>query len=237
MNIGAYLPSDWIDLIDPDSPLLGLGLDVATTTNKKSNPSALALTQKVGVRYPLRLLVSWKSRDPEVAYEIVRRVITHIPHGLKVKALNIDATSERFFAVTLKRRLAGVCLVRMINSSNTTTFKGEMMSMKAFLGNQAVNIIEDGFALLPNEAWVKTDFRLVSRDRGSFVTEVDNEGRHGDCFDAYKLSLDAIISKGGPVVAAGAQVGSYKTNETQRDPFAMRAADYYRDPDKRGRLL
>jgi hypothetical protein len=237
MNIAAHIPPDWIDLIDPDCPFLGLGLDVATTTGKKSNPSALALTQRVGMFYPLRLLIYWKSRDPEVGYEIVKHVVSHIPHGLKVRKMNIDATSERYYAVTIRRRLASLVLVKLINSSNTTTFKGEEMSTKSYLGNLAVNIIEDGFSMLPNEPYVKTDFRLVNRDRGSFVTEVDNEGRHGDGFDAYKLSLDAIISKGGPVIAAGAQVGTYGTPGKSRDRLPMRAEDYIRDSEKRGMLL
>ncbi|MFO7535713.1 MAG: hypothetical protein R6X19_08540 [Kiritimatiellia bacterium] len=235
MNIAQHIPTTFVDLISPDHPLLGLGMDVATTTSKKSNPSALCLTQKVGIQFAARLLISWKSRDPEVAEAIIRYVVSKIPHGFKVKKLCIDATSERFFAVTLKRKLASVVSCKLVISSNTLVYKGESMTVKSYLGNLAVNAVEDGLVLLPNEPWVKTDFRLVLRDRGSFVTEVDEEGRHGDCFDAFKLSMDAIVTKGGDLVATGAPVGAYQSAGKPFDRFPMRAPA---EPDRpKPRLL
>ncbi|MFZ4394189.1 MAG: hypothetical protein ACOYOU_01025 [Kiritimatiellia bacterium] len=237
MNVADYIPSTWIDMISPDHPVLGMGLDVATTTGKKSNPSALALTQSMPPIYAVRLLISWKSTDPAVAEAIVRYVIGRIPYGLRVKALHIDATSERYFAVDLKRKVAPIVTVRLINSSKTTVYKGEQMSTKSYLGNLMVNTIEDGFLWVPNEPWVKTDLRLVNRDRGTFDAEVNPEGRHGDCFDGIKLSIDAIVSKGGPVVAAGVPVGNYAAQGKPRDRFPLRAEDYIRNDHKRGVLV
>jgi len=233
MNPADYIPSSWIDLISPDHPVIGMGMDVATTTQKKSNPSALALTQFVAPNYIVRLLVSWKSRDDRVAEAIIRHIVERIPHGLRPKKLCIDATSERYFATGLKRKLVDVVTVKLVNSSVSTVYLGMEMSTKSYLGNLLVNTIEDGRLWVPNEPWVKSDFRSVTRDRGTFSAEVDQEGRHGDCFDAAKLSLDAIVSKGGGLAAHGAQVGTYQMPEPRSARLPLRAEDYLRQADRK----
>jgi hypothetical protein len=63
---------------------------------------------------------------------------------------------------------------------------------KEYLGEQYVSLLEDNHLTLPPEAYVRADHRLVIKDRGRFVCESDSLGRHGDTFDAAKLSVHAL---------------------------------------------
>ncbi len=83
------------------------------------------------------------------------------------------------------------------------------MNYKTLLGNLLVNAMEEGQVALPESRYVKDDYRLVKRDKGSFRTEVDNQGRHGDTFDSDKLALHGLQRLGGPVHAEAAQVGTF----------------------------
>ena len=214
MKVAQSLPAGWASFISPDYPRIGLGMDIGTTTKQKSNPSVLAVTQEVGMSYFVRLLVSWKTRDPAVARAILALVLDGLPHGFRGRRLCIDATSERYFAADLRRDLSGRIPVDLVVASEATEYMGEKMIFKQYLGNLLVNTIEDGYLALPKENWIQKDFRSVIRDRGTFEAEVDEDGRHGDCFDAVKLSLHALIVPGGPVQVSAAQVGSYGTGKT-----------------------
>jgi hypothetical protein len=213
MKVEKCLPAGWASFISPDHPRIGLGLDIGTTTKKKSNPTVLAVTQEVGMTYFVRLLVSWKTKDPAIARGIIDLVRNGIPYGLKARRLCVDATSERYFAADLRQHLLGIIPVDLIISSESTEYMGEKMIFKQYLGNLLVNTIDDGYLALPKENWIQKDFRSVVRDRGTFEAEVDEEGRHGDCFDAVKLSLHALITPGGPIQASGAQVGTYASGQ------------------------
>ena len=59
------LPRGWRDLLVPKGPV-GIGLDPGTTTKKTSNPTGLALIQQVGADYIARLVVRFKTSDPDV---------------------------------------------------------------------------------------------------------------------------------------------------------------------------
>jgi hypothetical protein len=204
---------------------LGMGYDIATTTKEKSNPSSLSLTEQIGLDYYVRLILRWKTADPEVARAIILAVLMLVAPRRPVK-LCIDASNERYYAADVKKALAGIVVCDLVVSGESTEYLGEKMSFKTYLGNLLVNTMEDGHLFLPEEPWVKNDFRLVTRDRGGFVTEVDANGGHGDTFDSTKLSLHALVGAGGPVAASAAAVGTYgKTASIGRgfkNPFANR---------------
>ena len=214
MKVAQALPAGWASFISPDHPRLALGMDIGTTTKKKSNPTVLALIQEVGMTYFARLLVSWKTKDPAIARAIITAVLGGIPFGFKCRRLCIDATSERYFAADLRREIAHLIPVELIVSSESTEYMGEKMNFKLYLGNLLVNTIEDGYLALPKETWIQKDFRSVVRDRGTFEAEVDDEGRHGDCFDAVKLGLHGLVCPGGPTQASASQVGAYGAQST-----------------------
>lgn len=215
-------PQGWKDLLTPFHPV-ALGYDVATTTKKKSNPSAAAIIQKVGVDFIVRAVCRWKSADPKISEAILDEALD-LPHGLRLRRLVIDGTNEKYYASTQRSRLSGRVAVDIIVSSETMTHKGEEMNWKAYLGNLLVNTVEDGRLLLPNETWLKNDLRQPKKDRGTFTCEPDNEGNHGDCFDAIKLGLHGVIGTGGPAKASAAPVGSFGAKPPQRagilNPFA-----------------
>lgn len=201
---------------------LGLGLDVATTEKDTSNPSALALVEAVNLDFIVRLLLRWKTSDPEVTIGIITSLLMRIAPR-RARKLCVDATSEKFFAADVKRRLSPLVPVDLVVSSESILYLGEKMSVKAFLGNQLINELDDGHLILPDETWVKDDFRLVKRDRGSFITEVDSNGGHGDGFDAVKLAIHAAKGPGGPSEATPAQVGSFGAQRGQgrwKNPMA-----------------
>ena len=211
MKVSAALPVGWPSFISPDHGRIGLGLDIGTTTKQKSNPSVLSLIQEVGMTYFVRLLVSWKTKDPAIARAILTAVLDGIPHGLRARRLCIDATSEKYFAVDLRRSFSSRIPVDLIVASEATEYQGERMIYKVYLGNLLVNTIEDGYLALPRENWIQKDFRSVVRDRGTFEAEVDEEGRHGDCFSSVELGLHALIVKGGPTEAYAVQIGSNRS--------------------------
>jgi len=224
MNRRSIPLSTVVPLIEgiADHSKLGLGLDVATTEKATSNPSCLALVESVNMDYIVRLILRWKTANPEVTFGIINSVLMRLAPR-RPRKLCVDATSERFFAADVKKRLSALVPVDLVVSSESIDYLGETMSVKAFLGNQLINEMEDGHVLLPDEVWVKDDFRLVKRDRGSFVTDLDASGGHGDVFDAVKLGLHAVKGPGGPAAASAAQVGTFGAHRAQgrlKNPFA-----------------
>jgi hypothetical protein len=201
---------------------LGLGLDVATTEKEKSNPSSLAFVEKVGNDFVERLLLRWKTNDPAVTRAIIEAVLMLIAPR-RVRKLCIDATSERFFAADLKKALGPMVPTDLIVASENHTYLGEEMTFKVYLGNLLVNTMEDGHFAMADEVWIKDDFRLVKRDRGTFNAELDSAGNHADTFDGSKLALHAIIGPGGPAAASAAQVGTFGGKASSagwKNPFA-----------------
>lgn len=227
MNVATLLSPSLFDHLHPEHSRIGAGYDVATTEKGKSNPSALALVQQVGMDYFARLIVRWKTADPGIARAIVRHCIATLPHGLRVRRLCVDASNEKYFASGLRQEFAGIVPVECVVSSESIEYLGEKMSYKVYLGNLLVNTIEDGHLILPNETWLKDDFRQVIRTRGTFDAEVATDGGHADCFDAVKLALHALVTQGGTPEVSAANLstitGSHAERPGIRNPLALRA--------------
>ena len=223
VSIADAIPIGWLDHLTPRGRLAA-GLDIATTENKKSNPAGLALTEEVGVDFFVRLLIRWKTADPDITRAVIGRVLYLLEiRQRRLLKLCIDATNERFFARDLKSELAGTVPVELVVSSESITYRGEKMSVKTYLGNLYVNTILDGHLGLPDKAWVADDVRLVDREKGGFFARVDASGNHADTFDGTKLSLHGLITPGGPAFAAPMQIGSYGAagvNGRWKNPYA-----------------
>jgi hypothetical protein len=198
---------DWLRAhISPDAPV-GLGLDKATTTGEKSNPSALAVVEQHGPEIVVRAIFVWRERDPEIADDRIERVIRAVASrpGGRARALAIDATNERYDAERQKKLFRRHLPVLLIVASEAVKKPGleKPTNWKEYLGEQYCAKLNDNRVTLPPDEYVRLDHRLVLRDRGRFVCEPDDEGRHGDTFDAVKLALHALNSgAGGPVIAA-----------------------------------
>lgn len=199
--------SSWSDLLT-DGPI-ALGYDIATTEKGTSNPSALTVSQRVGRVSMARLIVSWKTKEPEVARQVISSVLDDIQgRGMKPRRLIIDASNERYYAADVRDLLMGRCPVDLIAGGEKMEFRGEQLDAKTLLGNMFSSAIEDGLYLLPAGEWIELDIRLVKREGGRFVTELGPGGEHGDIFDGCKLSYWGLQS-GGPVKADAAQVGGF----------------------------
>ncbi len=223
LPLAQVLPHELPSMLAEGSRL-GLGLDIATTEKKTSNPSALALTENIGNHYYVRLLIRWKTSNDQVTTALLRDLLFLLAPR-RPRRLCIDSTSERFFAAALKRTFAPLVPVDLVISSESTEYLGEKMTFKQYLGNLLINTLEDGHLSLPDEPWVRNDFRQVQRVKGSFHADPDESGNHADAFDAVKLSLHALVRSSGPAAAAPAQVGSFghSSNPAQfrsRNPLA-----------------
>lgn len=204
-------PPDWTRVLGNGK--IGLGVDPATTEKKKSNPTGFSIVEEIDGRYYVRLVMRFRSADPDVHRDRIKEAVYGCIRErdgklLKPRRLCIDATNEKFFAIDLRKQLAGIVPVQPIVSSESTQYMGEPMSYKSYLGNLLVDTLEDNKLAMPNARWVKEDWRLVIKIRGGFDNLVDQSGNHGDTFDATKLALHAIGVKSGPAEGGAAAVGS-----------------------------
>jgi len=85
---------------------LAIGGDLATTEKKTSNPSALAVVQKLGADYVVRAVCRFKTANEEF-WETILDQALDLPRGIRARRVCLDATSERFFASRQRNRLAG----------------------------------------------------------------------------------------------------------------------------------
>ena len=206
MNFVDLFPVDWLSRFG--SGPVGMGHDVATTTKEQSNPSALAVIEKVGLSFIVRLLMSWKTSDDRVSKAILRHAAESLIRAEKrPRKLTVDNSNEKFFASQVQRELAGVVPVDLLAGGEVIKYLSEEMTVKNYLGNLVINTMTDHRLALPNDPVLKVDFRLVKRDRGGFVTEIGPGGRHGDTFDAVKLALHSLVSASGPAEASAVGPG------------------------------
>lgn len=186
-----------------DGPV-GLGWDLATTTNTTSNPSAFGVLEQRGVEFILRAVFIWKVADPDIALERARKIAWSIRHrksGGPPRRLCVDATNERYFAQTVRKELGALLPVELVIASETIELPGkeEKITMKQHLGGQLVAELDDNHLWLPPERYLREDWRLVKKEKGQFVCEPDVDGKHGDSFDCTKYALLAIRSAGGAI--------------------------------------
>lgn len=187
---------DWLFVHLGDGPV-GIGCDVATTTNQKSNPSAVAIVEGLDAYdWAAKAIVTWKTRDPAVAIHRLQDLVVAVarrPQGGRAKALNIDSSNERYFATDVSRALRPYVPVHCIAGGDKyESFSDEEMNWKQYLGNALVNELQMNRGAIPPERYVRNDIRLVKTDKGTFVTDLGENGEHGDTFDAIKLALEAL---------------------------------------------
>ncbi|MFZ4766620.1 MAG: hypothetical protein ACOYMN_16835, partial [Roseimicrobium sp.] len=182
-----------------------LGLDLATTEKKKSNPSALAVVGKQGADYVVPALTWWKTADPNVTtLRVVMVVKALLAMGVRIVRLEIDASNERYYAGILRGALSGLCQVTLRVGSERvgpdTGNVGEALLFKAWKGNLLSNAAESGKLIMAFNRYCYDDCMRVVRVGGSFDCTVGPNGEHGDTFDAIALGMSGHAS-GGPVEA------------------------------------
>lgn len=186
MTARDAIPADWVRHLRGGP--LGVGYDVATTEKKMSNPSSITVMEDYGGRYWERLVVRFKSCDPDAALQAAEVILTDAPQD-KLVALCVDASNEKYYAQSVKKKFRHILPVHLIASGETVVWEREKFSYKTLLGSLYVSSFEDAKQAMPDEEWLIADHRLVKNHAGGFKTELDKEGNHGDTFDSGKLAL------------------------------------------------
>ena len=200
---------------------IGVGWDLATTEKNESNPSSFVVAETIGGEVALRAIVNWKTCDPEIARHRARTLLEAIaerPVGGKPRRLAIDATNERYFAADTRKALRGLCPVDLVIMSEAIQVPGaEKMTIKQHLAGQLISLAEDNRLWLPPERYIKVDFRLVKRTRGTYDNTLGPNGEHGDTFDSAKLAVRALTHRG-PAGAEGVLTGANPGPQYQPRP-------------------
>lgn len=215
ISASTAVPPDWA--LHCGGGSLTLGNDVATTDKKSSNPSSLTVMEKFGGFFWERLVVRFKSADPEVTFSIISSILDARP-AAEWRRLAIDASSERYHAQTVRKRFRHRLPVDLVVNSEAIDFQGERFSYKTLLGDLYVSAFEDNRIALPPDNFILADHRLVKKQSGGYVTDVDDEGNHGDTFDSGKLAYWAHVRGGGAASAAALQVGGVPGKNVARRP-------------------
>lgn len=184
------------------SDTVGVGYDVATTTEDTSNPSSVTVTEKSGTERKTRLICCWKERNEKVQRQRLRRVIETIrlrPAGGPGRKLCLDGSNERLFAQGTQEELRSLIPVEIIVSgSNVEPHpRGyeDAVNYKTYLGDIYSAAINDNQYSLPAGQYVKDDHRMVLKSAGRFVCTPDRrDGKHGDTFDSGKLAEYALMA-------------------------------------------
>lgn len=229
LRITDAIPGGWERLLAPTGRV-SIGLDIASTKNKKSNPSALAVMQKFGNVYNVPLELRWKTDDAKVFASILKHTIKAIPPDLRGK-LVIDSSNEKLTAMSLKRGLSGLISCLLVAGNDVLSYKDETFQAKVLLGCLLCDQYEDRTIAIPNAPWLLDDHRLVNRDGASFTADVDSNGCHADNFDAEKLALWGLVGAGGKVEVSAVNTfpqGNQATGQGINKTRLERMADIYK---------
>lgn len=216
LTIDAAFPASVLDHVGNGD--LSLGIDIGTTEGKKSNPTAFALTEKVGLAKALRLAARFKTGQKDVIIGVLDRILTLVEsRGCKLKIAILDATNERLTAVEIQQDFAGKGLnVRLAILGTTRLVFGEKVTLKTYICGLMTSHMEDGRLLLPAAEWITKDFRQMTREKGGFTSAVAEDGAHADLFIATGLSLDGHDTDG-PIEAAAVPTSGWNTNASHDD--------------------
>ncbi len=183
----------------------GIGLDLATTENEESNPTSLTVMQQRGAEFYGVASLVWKTADPKVAKERIKRVVERVNTRLRtmgvapLRGVSIDATNERYFASEVRSMLAGLVPVRLVVASETVKVMGheDPITLKSFLGLEWIKVVDDNLAAVAPDAYLSEDWGLVIRKKGLFDCRSGPGGMHGDNFDSHKLAYNALTGSAG----------------------------------------
>ncbi|HXB59267.1 MAG TPA: hypothetical protein VNU95_06865, partial [Candidatus Acidoferrales bacterium] len=114
--------------------------------------------------------------------------------GIRPRALAQDATNERYYAEQNRKFFRAKVPVILVVASEAVDKPSldKPTNWKEYLGHQLIAKLDDNNLTLPPDEYTRTDYRLVMKDRGRIVCEPNDQGMHGDCFDADKLAGHAL---------------------------------------------
>ncbi|MDD5349495.1 MAG: hypothetical protein PHQ12_04715 [Chthoniobacteraceae bacterium] len=178
---------------------VGIGWDVASTTEEKSNPSSVTFTESLGGERFQRLVVVFKLTKEDIARAWVLYLIDVVrsrPRGGPAERLCIDGSNERLFAQGTKDKFAATISTEIILNGSPVDPQppGYLASInyKTYLGDLYSASVNEGRTALPPDEYIKKDHLLPLKDAGKYSCPVDADGRHGDTFDSGKNAEYAL---------------------------------------------
>jgi hypothetical protein len=150
-----------------------------------------------GPEWIVRARFIWKTREPALANQRISSILDVLERrGIRPRALAQDATNERYYGEQNRNEFRRRLPVLLVVASQAVEKPGldKPTNWKEFLGNQLVAKLDDNHLTLPPDEYTRLDYRLVMKDRGRFVCEPNDQGMHGDCFDADKLAGHALAT-------------------------------------------
>ena len=209
-----------------DGPV-GIGFDVASTTEQKSNPSSITVTENMSGERLQRLVLIFKSKKRQLMSDYLARTVGVIkarPEGGPARKLCIDASNERLAAEETRDDLIPFIPVQLVlgGASVEPLPPGyrDNINYKTYLGDTYSTSINDGRTVVPSDDYIKMDHMLVIKDSGKYSCHVDPlTGAHGDTFDSGKLADFALVSNSGGAfsqetirsMAAGDRLAGFKS--------------------------
>lgn len=230
------IPPDWTRHLTGGR--ICLGYDVATTEKRKSNPSSITVIEEAGAIYWQRLVVRFKTEDPEASLQAMTSILDAIRaagHESSFGELNVDSSNEKYHAQTVRKRFRSRLRVNLIGGGESVIWQGEKFSYKTLLGQLYVSAFEDRKIAMAAEEWLAKDHRLVTNHAGSFAAEVDEGGNHADTFDSGKLALWGFL-RGGRSETKGIQPMQVGGIERRKFGLARRLRGSFRNQSTRSRL-
>ena len=179
---------------------VAVGVDWASSQKEGSNPTSVTVTEADGENEIQRAVLLWKSGNPMLQRERLRRIVTAInerPEGGRVRRVGQDATGQQLFCKDVARDLGGLCPVENIVMSETVELPGydTPVTKKTYYSDLYVAKFNDNRVSAPPERYYREDHRLPKKIKGLFVCEPQADGKHGDTFDSGKIA--SAMLKGG----------------------------------------
>jgi len=187
-----------------------VGVDLATTTSKKSNPTALAICERRGMVYHFPLVWWWKTSNPEETQQKLQQILQALKAaGKNVRGTGVDASNERFFSTNLRTRMRSLRLgfVHLILKGSRTNYRGEDITVQSYLGNLTANAFEDGQVAIPQNRYLSDDIARKKKDGSGFSANVGPNGEHADTLDAIEIALSLQAKGAGSAQAEALPVG------------------------------
>lgn len=172
---------------------IALGLDVASTTNKLSNPSALTVMEQHGGKYYERLVVRWKTDDYDVMLALALYIVSNLPRE-HVAGMSVDISNEKFAGNKLRKDLARRITVIGVAGNSKVRWQGEDSDAKTAMGAAYCDALETGVIAMPPVKWISDDHRLVTRNGAKYDADVDKAGNHADTFDSSKHAYWMLVN-------------------------------------------
>lgn len=167
-----------------------LGLDMASTTKKMSNPSALTLLQELNGKFYERLTIRFKTGEMAELEQLLAAIIAQIP-SYQLRGLAVDTSNEKFAGSHLKDVLH--CRVVGYSGGENVKLLGKKVQAKYAMGSCYVAAYESVMLGVAPDAWLAQDRRNMMREGDRFDAPVTKEGYHSDTFDSGKLALWELV--------------------------------------------